>query len=235
MYFFNRSHLTEFENLLVSDSPLEILAGKLKLDLAVQGYQDKRETIVYTFEQLMELPSQPGPKFVFAHLLVPHPPFVFDQNGNPVQPNRPFSIADGDHYRGTKQEYLRGYRQQLAFTNRMLEQTIDAILARSDTPAIIILQGDHGPGAFLEWESPQKTCLWERMAILNAYYLPGGAAGRLYESISPVNSFRIILNQYFGEDLPLLEDQTFYTSPVVQNTFIDVTGQRGSQDNCPLE
>lgn len=234
IYLFNRSHLSEFESLLVSGSPLEIIANKLELDLSIHGYQDKRETVLYAFEQLMELPSQPGPKFVFAHLVVPHPPFVFDQNGNPVQPNRPFSIADGDHFRGTKQEYLQGYRQQLAFVNQMLEQTVDAILTTSQTPPIIILQGDHGPGAFLEWDSPQDTCLWERMAILNAYYLPGGAADYLYESISPVNSFRVVLNNYFGQDLPLLEDRTYFTSPTVTNAFIDVTQQRGSRDNCAL-
>jgi hypothetical protein len=47
------------------------------------------------------------------------------------------------------------------------------------------------------------------MAILNAYSVPGGAPA-LYPSISPVNSFRVILNARFGESLPLLPDRSYF-------------------------
>jgi hypothetical protein len=50
--------------------------------------------------------------------------------------------------------------------------------------------------------------------VLNAYYMPG-YTGQLYPSISPVNSFRIVFNAYFGTDLPLLKD-TSYFSPIPQ-------------------
>jgi hypothetical protein len=54
----------------------------------------------------------------------------------------------------------------------------------------------------------------EKFGILNAYYLPGvdPASAGLNDRISPVNSFRIVFNAYFGADLPLLPDQT-YLSP----------------------
>jgi len=49
------------------------------------------------------------------------------------------------------------------------------------------------------------------MPILNAYALPGvDPAQALYPSISPVNSFRVVLNRYFGTDLPLLEDRSYF-------------------------
>jgi hypothetical protein len=33
---------------------------------------------------------------------------------------------------------------------------------------------------------------------------------KLYDSITPINSFRIVLDEYFGSDYPLLEDVSYY-------------------------
>jgi hypothetical protein len=75
----------------------------------------------------------------------------------------------------------------------------------------VILQGDHGP--LDHPEKDIKTRFRNRTRILNAYLLPAGGAARLYDSISPVNTFRVILNHFFGTDYPLLEDRTFYSDP----------------------
>ena len=57
---------------------------------------------------------------------------------------------------------------------------------------------------------PWETYAREELAILNAYYLPGvDAEELLYPKISPVNTFRVILNAYFQENLPLLEDRSY--------------------------
>ena len=70
---------------------------------------------------------------------------------------------------------------------------------------MIIIQGDHGPLPDLTEEASQ------RLPILNAYYLPGIQMDNvLYPSISPVNSFRVVLNSYFGQTLPLLEDRSYF-------------------------
>jgi hypothetical protein len=75
----------------------------------------------------------------------------------------------------------------------------------SRIPPVIIVQGDHGPLPDLTEEPSQ------RLPILNAYYLPGVEMdSMLYPSISPVNSFRVVLNSYFGQNLPLLEDQSYF-------------------------
>ena len=47
------------------------------------------------------------------------------------------------------------------------------------------------------------------LPILNAYHLPGDGIEALYPNISPVNTFRVIFNEYFGFNLPLLEDQSY--------------------------
>jgi hypothetical protein len=170
---------------------------------------------------------------VFAHIVSPHPPFVFDAQENPIQPSRSYSMNDGDDYAGTWEEYQQGYAGQVQFVNRMLEKTIDAILAKSSRSPVIIVQGDHGPGGFLNWSSPEKTCLWERTSIFNAYYLPGVDTNVLTLNISPVNSFRVVLNAYFKANLELLPDYSYFTSHRLTRQIIDITDQSASIRNCP--
>jgi hypothetical protein len=47
---------------------------------------------------------------------------------------------------------------------------------------------------------------------LNAYYLPGEKKDLLYDGISPVNSFRVIFNEYFNENYELLPDISYFSS-----------------------
>jgi hypothetical protein len=66
---------------------------------------------------------------------------------------------------------------------------------------VIIIQGDHGP-AQLEKEN--------RMGILNAYYFPN-KKDALYATITPVNTFRVVFNTFFGTNLELLTDTSYYS------------------------
>ena len=91
------------------------------------------------------------------------------------------------------------------------------------TPPIIIIQGDHGPGAYLHWGSLEQTVPSERFGILNAYYFPDGNYETLYPSISPINSFRVVLNQYFETKYALLPDLHYYSRWNVPFDFIEVT------------
>jgi hypothetical protein len=77
------------------------------------------------------------------------------------------------------------------------------LLSKSSTQPIIILQGDHGP-----WIQTGPG----QFEILNAYYLPGHN-DQLYSTVSPVNSFRLVFNAYFGTDYTLLPDTSYY-SPI---------------------
>ncbi|MCP4693497.1 MAG: LTA synthase family protein, partial [Desulfobacterales bacterium] len=146
---------------------------------------------------LKQIPAIEGPKFVISHHLISHAPFVFDARGGMVDSR--------DHENWQKKNlYLDTY----IYTTREIIKVLDAILRDSKNPPIIIVQSDHGPrggqGANL---NPRKLNLgkeWKK--IFNAYYFPGKGTEGLYESISPVNSFRLILNLYFHENFQLLED-----------------------------
>jgi hypothetical protein len=168
-----------------------------------------RQHTLFEFRALERLADEPGPKFVFAHFLVPHPPYVFRSDGSYVS-NEPIATPDE----------REGYLRQMEYVNARILSLVDRLLARpaADRP-VIILQADEGPFPVrydadewrFDWHGATTEELDEKFGILNAYHLPGvdpEEAG-LYPSITPVNSFRVVLNAYFGTDLPLLEDRIF--------------------------
>jgi len=60
------------------------------------------------------------------------------------------------------------------------------------------------------------------MANLIAYYFPNNGAGVLYPTITPVNTFRLVLNTYFGQDLTLLPDVSYYSAYEDRFKFTEV-------------
>lgn len=189
--------LNEFEVLMLRTTLVRAAqeAGLVHYD--AQEYDRQRERSRVALSALPSMHEAGRPRFVFVHLLEPHPPFVFDADGA-VDAGQ-FINAEGNY---TPESYARGYVGEVQYINREILRVFKTVIERSDVPPIIILQGDHGP-----WYQPPETVL----TILNAYYLPGHADA-LYPSISPVNSFRVVLNEYFGASLPLLEDVN-YNSP----------------------
>jgi hypothetical protein len=172
--------------------------------------------------ELERLAEMPGPKFVFTHLLIPHPPFVFDATGAPVDQRYPFTLLDGDAFPGTPEEYLQGYRDQVTYVNGLMRELIEAILGNALRPPVIILHGDHGPGSRLDWQSAERTDLRERSSILSAYYLPGAPTQAVYDTITPVNSFRLVLDWYFDTELGLLPDRSYYSTWERPYAFIPI-------------
>ncbi|MEW6718690.1 MAG: sulfatase-like hydrolase/transferase [Chloroflexota bacterium] len=185
------SNVNDFESLLIRTTAARLITDSPALAQLQPDRKEKnkipRERVLYTFDQLNHLPETSGPKFVFVHIISPHWPYIFGPNGEEITED---------------QDPVTGYRNQVIFLNREMETLLSTILNTSANPPIIIIQGDHGPVI----ESPQR-----RMSILNAYYLPDGGSQLLYENISPVNTFRIIFNYYFGSDYEILEDVGYYS------------------------
>jgi hypothetical protein len=184
------------------------------------GYAAHRSRIRFAFEQAAALRASPGPKFVFLHVILPHPPFVFGSRGEPVRSSAPFQMKDGTEFNGTPQEYAAGYSAQVDFAGELTLKLANELIRDGVRPVVIVIQGDHGPGSRLDWEIPERSDLKERMGILNAYYAPL-AEGGFYPSITPVNSFRVILNHYFGYDFPLVHDRSYLSSWRAPFRFIE--------------
>ena len=92
----------------------------------------------------------------------------------------------------------------------------------------MILQGDHGTptllgGGGLSWKNINDDSIRERMTIFNAYYFPNLDSESLYDTITPVNSFRIVLNNYLNGNYELLEDKMYFSLYTDQLNFTDVT------------
>lgn len=154
-------------------------------------YYEHYQQTYFILDELKRLPEVEGPKFVFAHLLVPHPPFIFAPGGE-------FAWAEGK---------AEGYISNVEFIDSQIVPVFAEIIAKSKTPPVIIVMGDHGATGIPQLETPE----W-RMSILNAYYVNDQARKNLYGTITPVNSFRVVLNNYFGTDYPLLEDLSYHSS-----------------------
>ncbi len=193
------SGMTEFETLFVQTTLASTSQDFGWLDLDQIDGQNFRDRDMMVFNSMKNVANMSGPKFVYIHLIMPHPPFVFGPDGKYTNP--------ADFWNEKKQyaakKFALGYTNQLTFLNQKLLEMIDTIQSESKTPPIIILQGDHGP-----WIQPNP----QHFFILNAYSLPGHQA-QLYPQISPVNSFRYIFNAYFGGKYDMLPDITYY-SPV---------------------
>lgn len=185
----------------------------------------RRQRVLHTFSQLPEMDTLAAPKFVFAHIVSPHPPYVFDVKGEPV-PEAKLEMTG--HVWEQKELYLN----QLIFINKKVEVLVGEILSRSEVPPIIILQADHGTASSFYsgsggWDHPTKDMLRERFSIFNAYYLPQGGNSLLYDSITPVNTFRLIFNFYFGTEHEFLGDRCYYSTYKHPYSFIDVTDKVG--------
>ena len=189
--------LTEFETLFLDTTMLRAAMDYSRSDDRAERFDAARRMRVLSLvDSLKGIPLRDGNYFVFAHLVIPHPPYSFGPNGEVTQINT---------NKASYEQISDAYLDQIVFINQQILQVVDAILRESETPPVIIVQGDHGPPPDLTNDPEIK------MPILNAYYLPGLDQERiLYPSISPVNTFRVVLGGYFGLDLPLLEDKSYF-------------------------
>jgi hypothetical protein len=172
-----------------------------------------RDTALYAFNALQESAQRPGPTFVFAHVLMPHPPYVFNADGSPV-----------DRYTSTHRSERISYIEQLEWTNQRVLETVDRLMAHdpNEPDPVIILQADEGPfpppftanERGFQWLEATPQQIQQKFGILNAVRLPGvdPASEGFTDESSPVNQFRILFNAYFDTDLPLLPNET-YLSP----------------------
>jgi hypothetical protein len=136
----------------------------------------------YQFQKLSEVPKLPGKKFIYSHFYTTHQPFVYKSDGTLLWPIN---------------EDNNGYVPAAQYTTKRILQVIDTLLATSKTPPVIIIQADHGKVGENKFD---------KFKITNAYYLPNGKGNVIYPTITPVNTFRVVFDQYFGGNFALLPD-----------------------------
>jgi len=191
--------LNEFSRVLFSKTALYPLAIFTVYDYNELFTPSYTNDFNHAMSVLRDIPDIHSPTFTFSHLHPPHPPFIFDRDGN--MPDNP----------GTYNSPLEGldfdvkYIDSIDYINGRIDSVVDDILNSSPSEPIIIIQADHGPPHFTEIHGARA-----KMAILNAYYLPEYCRSELYPSISPVNSFRTVFNSCLGTNFELLPDESYW-------------------------
>jgi hypothetical protein len=189
----------------------------------------QRETTLFQLRNLPRVKNVRGPKFVFAHLMLPHPPFLFEADGGLKTPEE-------ENAKTHDQNYI----DHIKFTNAQLLRIVDGFMSGpEETRPIILIQTEEGINPLHnpddeETEQLFKTAplptLDRSFSMLAAYYTPGvDPKTELYPEISPVNSFRAIFNLYFDAKLKPLPDRRFlWERPPKKKTgmrFIDITSK----------
>lgn len=159
-----------------------------------QAYQlrDDNLRFIDEVEKQSQTPSV-CPRFIYAHLEMPHYPHFYDRNGKLKEP-------------GQLDRTIGAYLDYLPYTNGMIKKMITAIRQNSHDSAVIILMGDHG----VRYAAPGDPAELHDFENLNAVFFPDEDYKTLYDSISGVNQFRIVLNKLFRQKFPLLKDSVIF-------------------------
>jgi hypothetical protein len=141
------------------------------------------------------------PEFIYAHFTMPHPPYFYDKDGNRRSDTKVYSELGNSN----PPAYL-GYLQ---YTNTEIQNLVNNI-QQNDSGAVIIIMGDHG----YRYSNGTQEGTEYNFRNINAVYLPGNKQSQLYDSISGVNQFRVVLNHLFALELPLLKDSTVFLKDI---------------------
>ncbi len=200
---------SDFAATLYDTTAIPVALKRLKLakersSIEARGYANG----VYEWQALASLRDAPGPKFVLAHILMPHPPYVFGEDGTYLGPASANERIE-DRFPG-----------QLKWTNTELRRFIEGVQSLpEDRRPIVILQADEGPypptyqrnTREFDWSTATVDELRTKYGILNAWYLPDGSDPGLTDTMTSVNTFPTLFSGYFGIQVPRLPDR-IYTS-----------------------
>ena len=176
------------------------------------------------------------PKATFVHVLAPHPPFVFDADGNPVQPNgRTFTLLDGKKLVEVigKAKYQSAYVAQLKAINTKVLSTISTIDAKPHRDTITVIIGDHGPRMNLDWGSAKGTDMDEVKGTLMAVRIPARYKNSIgdIDKCSPLTLLHRIATKVYGAQIPPVDDFSYYSSLNEPFDFIPMANPTGRKDD----
>lgn len=158
----------------------------------------------YRVENIERETASEKPIFLFAHFILPHPPNILNKDCALVTSGNPPRTED------------QGYLDQTECANKTIKTLIEQISQNTKRPYVIIVQSDEGAAdKALEYKNNEKYLI--RSPIINFIYMSPKSPDEkidylkagLNDSITPVNTFRIIFNYYFGTNFKILEDRTY--------------------------
>jgi hypothetical protein len=182
-----------------------VFVGTTPLNLLRRDFAHDADHVRRTLDALAQIPNRGGRKFVFAHILIPHYPYVFDA-GCRITGKRAIG--------GWDQRRRDAYIGQLQCLNGLLLELVNSLLQRSAKPPVILLIGDHGTNS-LRYSSAKSAAAVtpaqarERFGAFGAFYLPEGGGQVFADSLTLVNVIPHVLNYYFDARIPLAPDSLY--------------------------
>lgn len=217
--------MPELGRLILDQSVVGMLLENTDLPYA-DGRNDQCRREHLKFEELAKIAAEKKRKYVFAHFLLPHPPFVINADGTCRSLEQATHSSRRDNYVG-----------QVEYANSQILKLIDKIEA-GPHPAIIIIHADEGPWPLpfvgderypgtdpvaVNWRRINQSQLHEKMGVLLAVKSPDGNSARDLP-VSAVNLYPLVLHNHFGGARPSLPDRHYlFVSDKALYTFDDVT------------
>jgi hypothetical protein len=186
IYRIQRDILWNFPQNKITDAIRKLFSNKNDNNI------NKRLKDIYTtIKETKSVAVSPAdnPKFVYAHLMITHNPHLFDSSGQVLQNTNMDSI-----------EFFNSYPNQVKYANKTITELVEFIKMNNKRKAVIIIMGDHGfrrlPARMIDYNFP-NFC---------AIYFPDRNYSMLYDTISPVNIFKVVFNTCFHQNFPLSKD-----------------------------
>ena len=174
------------------------------------SWNDRR---ICSFSELENIPSTTeSPFFIYAHLRTPHEPFLRDASGNFIEYDKRSDELD-------EKTFNERYIYQLEYTNKKIIEIIPKLLSTEPKP-IIILASDHGTKILTDLPLTDKDLI-QKYSNFAAFYVPDSKNSEFYSEITPVNIFRIIFNDYFGNNLEILKNKAYKINDKNTDNYID--------------
>lgn len=139
---------------------------------------------------------QRKPQFIYAHFRLPHDPYIFDSTGK----RKPGLLTT----KLKEEDQPKVFIEQVQFANLLIKDLTTHIKRNNKKNTVIIVEGDHG---YRNIYGKKGYMIFDN--LLTIYY-PDQDYKTLYPSISPVNSFRSVVNKFFHANLPILKDSSIF-------------------------
>lgn len=137
------------------------------------------------------------PMFVYLHLNMPHPPFIYNKNSQ-------LNLNYLTKAKQTYNDHLTAYLEYVQFVNSYVIESIREIKRNSNNKSVIMLMSDHGSKTFALKDSNNV------FNSLNAVFAPAFDPKEWYDGFSNVNQFRLFFSQISGVHIPMHSDSSIY-------------------------
>jgi hypothetical protein len=170
----------------------------------------------------------------YAHILSPHAPYVFDENGECSQEQsfEGFLIVKKlNILKDESQKAKNKYTNQIKAISKKISTVIDSILSEyenSKYKPIIILHGDHGWPLYSENSKTIRSTIEKKVLTPNikayfgnlfALYIPSSWHGE-GKNVTFINLYRFILNKLFLEKYEYLTEKHFLNGNEIDHDLL---------------